>query len=343
MSATISYDFIHIKESSVKPKYLQLAHAIIDAVTNGEMKINDALPSINELSYNLDISRDTVEKGYKYLKKLECIKSVPGKGYYICVNEEINGLKIALFLNKLSSHKKAIYDAFANTLGSDTIIDLYVYNNDLKYFKKSLDGLSKSYQYIVISPHFIRENEEASKIINELPKEKLVLLGSLLKDIQGEFAAVYENFEKDIFDALEQALPALKKYKTIKLVFPDNSYYPKSIIKGYYKFCQKYNFKHVLVPSLANLTLKKGDVYITLSDDELAIFLKLICASTHSLGQDVGLISYNETPFKKYILNGITTISTDFKGMGITAANLILSKKRVHKEVPFYLQLRASL
>ena len=39
------------------------------------------------------------------------------------------------------------------------------------------------------------------------------------------------------------------------------------------------------------------------------------------IGKQVGIISYNETPLKKIILNGITTISTDFEAMGIEAAN----------------------
>jgi DNA-binding transcriptional regulator YhcF (GntR family) len=34
------------------------------------------------LSYELEISRDTAEKGYKYLKKIGVLGSIPGKlGY----------------------------------------------------------------------------------------------------------------------------------------------------------------------------------------------------------------------------------------------------------------------
>jgi DNA-binding LacI/PurR family transcriptional regulator len=61
------------------------------------------------------------------------------------------------------------------------------------------------------------------------------------------------------------------------------------------------------------------------------------------VGRDVGVISYNETPLKKIILNGITTISTDFKMMGEQAAQLILSKSKEHIEIPFSLTLRPSL
>jgi DNA-binding transcriptional regulator YhcF (GntR family) len=45
--------------------------------------LNDVLPSINELSFEFEISRDTAEKGYKYLKKIGIVGSIPGKGYFI--------------------------------------------------------------------------------------------------------------------------------------------------------------------------------------------------------------------------------------------------------------------
>jgi DNA-binding LacI/PurR family transcriptional regulator len=61
------------------------------------------------------------------------------------------------------------------------------------------------------------------------------------------------------------------------------------------------------------------------------------------LGKHVGVISYNETPLKKIILNGITTISTDFQMMGEKTAQLILERSMQHIEIPFLLTLRASL
>jgi DNA-binding LacI/PurR family transcriptional regulator len=61
------------------------------------------------------------------------------------------------------------------------------------------------------------------------------------------------------------------------------------------------------------------------------------------IGEQVGIISYNETPLKKVILNGITTISTDFHQMGVIAAELILSDSKEHIKVPFKLTLRQSL
>jgi DNA-binding LacI/PurR family transcriptional regulator len=61
------------------------------------------------------------------------------------------------------------------------------------------------------------------------------------------------------------------------------------------------------------------------------------------LGYDYGIISYNETPLKKLVENGITTISTDFQAMGKTLAESILKNKKIQIENPSQLILRNSL
>jgi DNA-binding transcriptional regulator YhcF (GntR family) len=74
---------IHFDEFSATPKYQQLANSIITAIENKKLQQDDMLPSINELSFQFDICRDTAERGYKYLKQMGIIGSVPGKGYFI--------------------------------------------------------------------------------------------------------------------------------------------------------------------------------------------------------------------------------------------------------------------
>jgi DNA-binding LacI/PurR family transcriptional regulator len=61
------------------------------------------------------------------------------------------------------------------------------------------------------------------------------------------------------------------------------------------------------------------------------------------IGKEIGIVSYNETSLKRIILNGITTISSDFELMGEKAAALILDKRLAQEEVPFHLTMRASL
>ncbi len=78
-------------------------------------------------------------------------------------------------------------------------------------------------------------------------------------------------------------------------------------------------------------------------ENDLVILIEKILAAKLKVGKHVGVISYNETPLKKIILNGITTISTDFRMMGEKTAQLILEQSTEHTEIPFYLTQRASL
>ena len=336
-------DLISVDECSVTPKYLQIANSVIREIGNGRIKLGDNIPSINELSTELDIARDTVERGYKQLKHVGVIDSLPRRGFYIKNIEFQAPIRVFLLFNKLSAHKKIVYDAFVATLGEHAVIDLYIYNNDFLLFKRLIANRRSDYTHYVIIPHFIDSEENANVIINELPKEKLLLLDKIVPGITGEYAAVYENFEKDIYTALCEASDHLSKYHTLNLIFPLHSYYPVEIVRGFEKYCRENDFCYKVINNLADEPVSAGEVYINVMEDDLVVLLEKLVLAGLRIGEQVGVISYNETPAKKFILNGITTISTDHRQMGITAANLILSSTKQCSEIPFKLILRASL
>jgi DNA-binding transcriptional regulator YhcF (GntR family) len=343
MKSSLFLEYIYIDYYSSTPKYLQLANSIIQSVREGKLTKNDTLPSINELNYNFEISRDTAEKAYKYLKSIGLLGSVPGKGYYIKNAEAEQQYKVFLIFNKLSPHKKILYDAIVDGLGNEAAIDFYIYNNDFAFFKKLLQNKNNDYTHYVIVPHFMDGGENVHEIINTLPKEKLILLDKLVPGVTGDFGAVYENFEKDIFHALEQALPQLSKYNTLKIIFPEYTYFPNEILKGFFSFCIQYAFTYKVVHNIQTEPINKGEVFINLMENDLVILIERILSTKLKIGEDIGVISYNETPLKKIILNGLTTISTDFEKMGEMTADIIKSHAHSQLEVPFYLTLRSSL
>lgn len=337
------FDFIKIDEYSATPKYLQLANSIIGALEGGAIKKDYLLPSINELSFQFDISRDTIQKSYRHLKKIGVVNSFPGKGYCISGVDFQQKLKIFLLFNKLSSHKKILYDSFTAALGDDVAIDFYIYNNDFNLFKKLLQTKKEDYSHYVIIPHFIEGGENANEIINTIPKDKLILVDKNIAGITGDYSVVYENFEQDIYNALYQARTQLSKYHTIKLIFPEQTYFPVEIIKGFKSFCDQYAFDHEVINNISSEPINKGEVFINLMEDDLVILLERLLEFKLKAGRDVGVISYNETPLKKVLLNGITTISTDFKYMGAVAASMVLHPEKCKIEVPFAYTRRASL
>lgn len=337
------YNLIKLDDYSVTPKYLQLANSILKGIEEGKIEKDYILPSINNLGFELDISRNTAEKAYRHLKNKGFISSVPGKGYFIDNTDIKKQIKVFLIFNKLSVHKKLIYDSFTKALGQNAIVDFYIYNNDFSLFRKLLTERKSDYSYFVVIPHFLEGGEKAHEIINTIPKEKLILMSQLLTGVEGSYGAIYEDFEKDIYNALSEAIKKLKKYRKLKIIFPEYTYHPRAILNGFYRFCKDYSFEYEVIKKPQLINISKDTVYISLMEDDLVTLIKKILETKLEVGKQVGIISYNETPIKQIILDGITTISADFKYMGEKAAKMILEKSTEHVAVPFYLTARNSL
>ncbi|HMR15771.1 MAG TPA: substrate-binding domain-containing protein, partial [Mariniflexile sp.] len=132
------------------------------------------------------------------------------------------------------------------------------------------------------------------------------------------------------------------KYNRIILLF-DESRQPEGMRIGFEKFCISNVLEHVVIASLENLQLAKGDVFIIPDDKNLLRIIKKIKEKNLVLSQDIGIISYNDTLLKELVEGGITTISTDFNKMGEQLANMINTKEQVKIENSNALILRNSL
>lgn len=334
---------IHLDEYSAMPKYLQISNSIISAMTTGQLNKGAVMPSLNDLSNELCVSRGTIEKCYRYLKAIKAMRSYPGKGYYIADINFSYQRKVCLLFNKLSAQKKIIYDSFIEFLGPDCTVTLFIYNNDFRQFETLLRANTGEYTHFVIIPHFIDHEKEAFQLINSMDKGRVILLDKLPSEIKNHQGAVYENFEKDIYRVLSQIKQRVNKYQRLNIIFPHNSYYPKEIIKGFTLYCKQHEIAYSIIGDLEHNPLKSGELYITLAEDDLVTLLDHLQESPFKIGNDIGIISYNETPIKKFLLNGITTISTDFKLLGNLAAELVLDDSKRIIEVPFYINLRPSI
>ena len=344
-------DFITIHEDSRIPKYRQIVNAIIDNISSGRLKIDDKIPSINALSEAFALSRDTVEKAYNILKDRKVITSVKGKGFYVTRTKLISKVNILFLVNKLSSYKMRIYNSFINTIGASSHTDLHIYHCDESLFLNLMDKHGRAYDYFVIMPHFktatlrhISATDEVLRAIDALPKNKLILLDNQLLQLKGDYAEVYQDFEQDIYSALVQGLPRIRKYEKLILVYPTHSVYPypKRILHGFRRFCVEHGLPFEVIEEIYDDTiLHRGDLFITIEEADLVSLVKQLRDKEWDIGQDIGIISYNDTPLKDLL--GITVISTDFDAMGRTTAELILEKKVDRIKNPFRLIERESL
>jgi DNA-binding LacI/PurR family transcriptional regulator len=104
------------------------------------------------------------------------------------------------------------------------------------------------------------------------------------------------------------------------------------------------SFKNQVIPGITKDTpVNQGEVFIVIEETDLANLIKICLSKRLEPGKDVGIISYNETPLKEVLLNGITVLSTDHIKMGETAAELIMNNSRENIKNPFVLIKRGSL
>ncbi|MEJ7589784.1 MAG: substrate-binding domain-containing protein, partial [Ferruginibacter sp.] len=173
-------------------------------------------------------------------------------------------------------------------------------------------------------PHFYDKIERAHDAINKIPIDQLVILDKQPTSLHGVYASVYQDFKNDIMQALESGVKLIMKYRKLVLVFPKIIPYPLEIETGFRNFCQQYDLKHAVISEISHhLQINAGEAFIVIEETDLINLIKISRSLNLVVGKNIGIISYNETPLKGILLDGITVIYNDHEKMGETAANLI--------------------
>lgn len=331
-----------IDHDSEIPKYKQVVDLIISDIEAGIFKKGQRVPSINETSEDLLLSRDTVEKAYVYLRKKGILSPVRGKGYYVNQSNMEKKIKVALVLNKLSNYKRSIYYSLVETLGNKAGVDVFIYNHSIEKFSEILENQLNNYDYFVILPQFNNENEKGAEAIRKISRKKVLLIDRYLDELK-DYPVVYQEFDKDIQSALGEGIDLIRKYRKIHLVFPQKELYSRNIIRGFQIFCQVNRMEFSIIDQFTDEDVQENHVYVFISDDDLYRFIKLSRQKNWTLGKEVGVVAYNENPVKEILENGITTISTNHDEIGRSAAQMILSGDFRQIKSPFAFIRRNSL
>jgi len=329
---------ISVKEHVGVPKYKQIVASVEDGLTSGAIKKGDKLPSINSIKDRFLLSRDTVLTAFNELKIRGIVESISGKGYYIKSENIAVKQKVFLLFDELNAFKEDIYNSFLHNLDDNIQVDIFFHHFSYDMFSKLIYDSIGNYNYYVIMPANLSRTE---KIIDKLPKDKVYILDQIYDELL-QYPSIHQNFEKDIFNSLNQALKFIKKYKKIVLLFPEKKQ-PIGMLSGFQKFRKSTKFPQEVINTLEGRALNKGEVYLILDDQSLIVLIKKIKELQLEIGKDIGIISYNDTLLKEIVEGGITTISTDFKQMGKRLAQMVLNNEHANIENPNALIVRNSL
>ena len=324
-----------INHDSDIPKYQQLVNGINNAIAENILKKGDLLPSVNAICKENQLSRDTVFKAYSILKDQKTIDSVPNKGYYVSGETR----KVLLVLDTFKAYKEVLYHSFVNNLPDNVITDVQFHHYNIDVFKTIINNsVGKYYKYVVMN----FDNKDVSSTLSAISNDKLLLIDWNIHS-KKENNYVFQDFGKAFYNSLKDAVDLFKGYKKICFVYPDYTNHPKETLDHFKKFCADSDFKNEIITDSKKFNIEKGVAYISISDRILGHFLEQCKEKDLEPGQDVGFLSYNETPMKKFIYKGISVVSTDFKEIGTKAAAFITHDEVMQCYVPTSLILRESL
>lgn len=326
--------FVINHESDI-PKYQQLVNGITNAIAENILQKGELLPSVNSICKTNQLSRDTVFKAYSILKDQKAIESVPNKGYYVSGETR----KVLLVLDTFKAYKEVLYHSFVNNLADNVITDVQFHHYNIDVFKTIINNsVGKYYKYVVMN----FDHKEVIPTLSAISNDKLLLIDWNVHS-KKDNNYIFQDFGKAFYEALTQAVDLFRKYKNIQFVYPDYTSHPKETSEYFKKFCIDYEFDYKIITDSKKFTIEKGIAYISVSDRILGQFLEQCKEKNLEPGTDVGFLSYNETPMKKFIYKGISVVSTDFKELGTKAAAFITHDEIVQCYLPTNLILRESL
>ncbi|RTY81872.1 GntR family transcriptional regulator [Flavobacterium sp. ZB4P23] len=329
---------ISIQNNIGVPKYKQIIITVEKGIEEGKLIKGDKLPSINKVCLEFSLSRDTVLLAYDELKKRGIIYAILGKGYYIKSTEVRIKQRIFLLFDELNIFKEDLYNSFLENIGTNVQVDIFFHHFNAPVFQKLINDSNGNYTKYIIMPTNLTQ---AAIVIKTLPVNDVYILDQTNPELKS-FPAVYQNFVKDIYEGLLKGKSRLDKYEKMIMIFPGFRE-PLGMRIGFENFCKDFAFDYEIITEFKNREINKGEVYIIPSDRDLVRVIEKSKLQNLNLGSDFGVISYNETPLKKVVENGITTISTNFEAMGRILAQMILKGTKEQIENKSALNVRNSL
>lgn len=328
-------------KQSIKPVYQQIKEDILSAVGNQKLRIGESIPSINKICGEFGIAPGTVIRAYEELREMGIISSKQGKGYFVAGTQVEQKTKIFLLFDRMNAFKEILYDSFRNEFTEETEIQVFFHHYDSKRFEKLIRENLGKFSHYILMPHL---NENIQRIVQRIPEKRLIFIDNLPANLRTNAHAVYQDFYNDISNALTERILEISKYKFINLSLSksDFQFVPHETQKGFVNFCEIHQLQHKIMQNISETNISKNNLYIIFDDNELLNTLKIIQQKGWKLKDDVGIISFDETPMKELLAGGISVLTTDFISMGKTAAQLVKGVINGQIANPFFLIERGS-
>ncbi|MCF7885961.1 MAG: substrate-binding domain-containing protein, partial [Candidatus Marinimicrobia bacterium] len=256
---------------------------------------------------------------------------------------------IFLLFDLFLPYKETLYTSFRDNIGKNALVDIYFHHYDKDHYQKLIRGAIGHYTDYIIMP-VAGEGELIDWFDEMFKNENIYILDLGLEQYGKKYPSVCQNFKKQWYEGLAEAEDKIRKYNQLVLKHKavwSHAIQPhdREMIVGFRNFCRDKNIDSKIIDKEEELGIRKSECYFLTDDCDLVSVVKKARQKKLTIGEDIGLISHNDTPLKSICChNGVATISTDFEAMGKKIADMINNGgQKEHIENPSGLILRDSI
>ena len=143
-----------IDTTSKTAVYKQLISAVSDAVKDGRLKTGELVPSMNALSGELGISKETVKRAYYLLRSNGILEAQQGKGFYVADTSAKSAISVLFLIDRFSVYKQEIVHGFHQELKGRSEDTILLHNQDIGIFEYFINENLGKFDWYVVLPHF---------------------------------------------------------------------------------------------------------------------------------------------------------------------------------------------
>lgn len=327
------------QESGLSTKSERIISSITGSIRNGDYKTGDAILSINAAAQRFGVARKTVIRAYDKLVMQGYIESRPQRGFFVVNKRPGIKLRVLLIMHSFEGHFQTLYNEFREQVDDLCEVEVFFHHYNIKILELIISRNASVYDLFIISSF---NHPGIPRLIGRVPSAKILVI-SRNDRLELKYNSITQDFYRGTYQSLVSARERTGNYQRLVLSFPETSGHPESLERGFVDFCEDHGIHYRIFDSLKNCEIKKGDAYLVIDDCDLIKLLKVCKVRNWIPGKDVGVISYNETPLKEVMRDGITVISCNFSLMATEMAGFIRHRTAVQETIPISLILRKSL
>lgn len=201
------------------PIYRQLVDAIHSAVKRGELTAGQQLPTVQELTEELQIARGTAKRAYDELERIGVVEKVQGRGTFVCYQPSNSGSRKEQAMAAING----MLDELENMGFSPSEINIFL---NLKLRERAEQEALVKVAVVECNPENLSQMSEQLRHINGVD-----LYPYLLDSIEQYPYKLAEDFDLIITtanhaDYLETVVPANKRVVRVALQLSSDSLAP---------------------------------------------------------------------------------------------------------------------